>query len=195
MQLLSPADLMPLELYAIQRPDFRNRMIEHKRTRSLALGNNARLLFEDRLTVQYQIQEMLLAERIVEPARIQDELDAYNPLLPAGSDLRATLLLEFADPRERLLRLAALGGVEHRVYLRIAARPAIFAHADEDLQRSCAGKTSAVHFLRFDFRQQDIDQLRAGAALEAGIDDPRLPACNKVSAPVREALLSDFGAG
>lgn len=192
MHKLTRSDLLPLERYATERPAFRARAIAHKKTRSLALGPHASLLFEDRLTVQYQVQEMLRIERIFESAGIQDELDAYNPLIPDGNNLKATMLLEFPDPAERAERLAQLAGVEHRVFAQVAGEPRVFAHADEDIDRSTGEKTSAVHFLRFEFAAAAIAALRAGAALTVGIEDPRLPA--QVTAPdaTLAALLTDF---
>lgn len=192
MNKLTRADLLPLERYAAERADFRSRAIAHKKQRQVALGAHASLLFEDRLTVQYQVQEMLRIERIFEAAGIQDELDAYNPLIPDGANLKATLLLEFTDPAERAERLAQLAGVEHRVYAQAEGQPRIFAHADEDLDRSTADKTSAVHFLRFEFPPAAIAALRGGAALAIGIEDPRLPAHVEVGAATRAALVADF---
>jgi len=192
MQKLTRSDLLPLERYAAERPDFRARAIAHKKTRAVALGTNASLLFEDRLTVQYQVQEMLRIERIFEAAGIQDELDAYNPLIPDGGNLKATMLLEFPDPQERAQRLAQLAGVEHRVYAEVSGHPRVFAHADEDLGRSTDDKTSAVHFLRFEFAPAQVASLRAGASLAIGIEDPRLPVQVVVPGATREALLADF---
>jgi len=193
MHKLTRSDLLPLERYATERADFRARAIAHKKQRQVALGAHASLLFEDRLTVQYQVQEMLRIERIFEAAGIQDELDAYNPLIPDGANLKATLLLEFPDPGERAERLAQLAGVEHRVFAQADGQPRVFAHADEDLDRSTADKTSAVHFLRFEFTPAAIAALRAGAALAIGIEDPRLPAQVVVGDATRAALLADFG--
>lgn len=192
MDKLTREDLMPLERYAAERNDFRRRVIAHKKLRNIALGSHATLLFEDRLTVQYQIQEMLRIERIFEPEGIQGELDAYNPLIPDGNNLKATLLFEFTDPDERMQRLARLGGIEHRVFADVAGQPRVFARADEDLGRSDVDKTSAVHFLRFEFPAAAIAALRAGAALAFGIDDPRLPAHATLSATQRLALAGDF---
>jgi hypothetical protein len=192
MDKLTRSDLLPLERYAAERPAFRARAIAHKKTRALPLGAHASLLFEDRLTVQYQVQEMLRIERIFEAAGIQDELDAYNPLIPDGDNLKATMLLEFPDPAERAERLAQLAGVEHRVYAQVAGEPRVFAHADEDLDRSTADKTSAVHFLRFEFTPAAIAALRAGASLAIGIEDPRLPVHAEVPEGTRAALLADF---
>lgn len=192
MNLLTRSDLLSLERYATERAAFRTRVIAHKKSRAIPLGAHVSLLFEDRLTVQYQIQEMLRIERIFEAAGIQDELDAYNPLIPDGSNLKATMLFEFPDPAERAERLAQLGGIEHRVYAEVEGQPRQFALADEDLDRSSADKTSAVHFLRFEFSPAEIAALRAGAGLSFGIEDPRLPERVRVPGPVQSALVSDF---
>jgi hypothetical protein len=193
MNKLTRTDLLPLERYAEERNEFRTRVIAHKKLRKVALGEHISLLFEDRLTVQYQVQEMLRIERIFETAGIQDEIDAYNPLIPDGGNLKATMLIEFPDAAVRAERLAQLGGIEHRVYAEVAGSAKVFAHADEDLDRSTEAKTSAVHFLRFEFSMAAIAALRAGAALVFGIEDPRLP--ERVQAPEasRLALLADFG--
>ena len=192
MNKLTRNDLLPLERYAAERPDFRARVIAHKKARKIALGSNITLLFEDRLTVQYQIQEMLRIERIFEAAGIQDELDAYNPLIPDGSNLKATLLFEFPDPAMRAERLSQLGGIEHRLYAEVAGFARIFAYADEDMDRSNDEKTSAVHFVRFEFPPAAIAALRAGASLTFGIEDPRLPEVAQVPGISRAALMSDF---
>lgn len=193
MNKLAPADLMSLEQYARERPAFRTRVLTHKGERQLAVGPNATWCFEDRLTVQYQVQEMLRTERIFEPAGIADELGAYNPLIPDGSNWKATLLIEFPDPAERARALAELKGIEDRCWVRVAGHGQVFAIADEDLERENEQKTSAVHFLRFELAAPMIASLRAGAALALGIDHARyhyeVPA---VPAAVRAALLSDL---
>ena len=192
MHKLSRADILPLERYAAERNAFRSRVISHKKSRSIALGGHAMLLFEDRLTVQYQIQEMLRIERVFEAAGIQQELDAYNPLIPDGNNLKATLLLEFTDAAERARRLAGLVGIEDRVYAEVHGHGRVFAHADEDIGRSSGEHTSAVHFLRFEFPAAAIHALHEGAGLSFGIDDARLPECVVVTAQARLALLTDF---
>ena len=192
MQKLVETDLLSLERYSRERPEFRARVMAHKKNRKLNVGPNTMWLFEDRLTVQYQVQEMLRTERIFEPAGIQDELDAYNPLIPDGGNLKATMLFEFPDPAERAQRLAQLVGIEHRVYAEVAGQPKVFAFADEDLDRSTEDKTSAVHFLRFEFPAAAIAALRAGATLTLGIEDPRLPERTTPGEGTRAALLADF---
>ncbi len=191
MGKLAVTDLMPLEQYARERPAFRARVLEHKATRQLAVGPNCTWLFEDRLTVQYQVQEMLRTERIFEPAGIADELGAYNPLIPDGSNWKVTLLLEF-DPTQRPAALARLKGVEDRCYVEVAAHARVYAIADEDLERENADKTSAVHFLRFELEASMVQALHAGAALKAGVDHPSYRHEVTVPAPVRAALVKDL---
>ena len=171
MNKLSAADLMPLEQYARERPAFRARVLQHKTERQLAVGPNATWCFEDRLTVQYQVQEMLRAERIFEPEGIGEELAAYNPLIPDGQNWKVTLLLEF-DAAERPHALAQLKGVEDRCWVQIAGHERVLAIADEDLERENEQKTSAVHFLRFELGAPMIASLRGGAALGVGVDHP-----------------------
>ncbi|MBX3713289.1 MAG: DUF3501 family protein [Lysobacter sp.] len=184
--------MMPLETYAVERPAFRARVLAHKRARRVALGAHATLLFEDRLTVQYQVQEMLRIERLFEPAAIQAELDAYNPLVPGGQDLRATMLIEYPDAGQRQAALATLGGIEHRVFAEVEGHGRAFTHADEDLPRSEAARTAAVHFLRVVFAPAQIAALRAGAGLAFGIDDPRMPLRAEVAAATLAMLVHDF---
>ncbi len=191
MPKLAVSDLMPLEQYARERAAFRARVLKHKALRHLAVGPNAAWLFEDRLTVQYQVQEMLRTERIFEPQGIAEELGAYNPLIPDGSNWKVTLLLEF-DPAERPAALARLKGVEDRCYVEIAGFPRVFAIADEDLERENAEKTSAVHFLRFELETAMVAALRSGADLSAGIDHPNYRHQLLVAAPVRQALVADL---
>jgi len=172
MKKLTREDLLGLEQYAARRAAFRQRLMAHKRLRRIALGDNASLHFEDRLTIQYQVQEMLRIERIFEAEKIQAELDAYNPLIPDGSNLKATLMLEYADPQQRHEALAALVGMEHQVWLQVAGHPPLRAIADQDLPRSDPHKTSAVHFLRFEFVPAMAASLRQGAVLAMGCDHP-----------------------
>ncbi len=192
MTALTRTDLYNLETYAVERAAFRARVLAHKQARKLQLGEHVTLLFEDRLTIQYQIQEMLRIERIFEPAAIQDELDAYNPLIPGGHDLKATMLIEYADVDQRRRELARLGGIERRVYAEVAGTGRAATYADEDMDRSDEDKTSAVHFLRFDFTASQISSLRDGAALSFGIDDARMSLVVDVPETTRGALLQDF---
>jgi len=189
---LVPGDLMTLEQYARERPAFRARVLEHKGERQLAVGPNATWCFEDRLTVQYQVQEMLRVERIFEPEGIAEELGAYNPLIPDGSNWKVTLLLEFAQPQERARALARLRGIEDRCWVEIAGQARVFAIADEDLERENAEKTSAVHFLRFELTDAMIARLRSGAALAAGIDHEHYRYQVTVSESMRESFAADL---
>lgn len=170
MKKLSKNDLLSLEEYARDRNDFRARVMAHKTARRVPVGPNFTLYFEDRLTIQYQVQEMLRAERVFEQAGIEEELGAYNPLIPDGSNLKATAMFEFVDRDERQKRLAELVGVEHHVWAQVEGHDKIMAVANEDLERSTDEKTSAVHFLRFEFDEEMIAALKSGAALTFGVD-------------------------
>jgi len=192
MRKLTRNDLHSLEHYAEQRPRFREIVLQHKRQRRAPLGEHATLYFEDRLTVQYQIQEMLRAERLFEPAAIQDELDAYNPLIPDGGNLKATFMLEYEDAEQRRQALQRLTGIEHRVWIQVEGFDLVWAIADEDLPRSTEAKTSAVHFLRFEVTPEMISMLNKGAALSMGIDYPEYRVQVDVTSEVRDALLRDF---
>lgn len=192
MDKLSVSDLYSLEQYARRRNEFRAQVIEHKRLRKLAVGPNTSWSFEDRMTMQYQVQEMLRAERIFEPEGIAEELASYNPLIPDGHNWKVTLLIEFPDPEERRRRLEALKGIEDRCWVQVAGFARVFAIADEDLERENAEKTSAVHFLRFELQPRMIAALRAGAALTAGIDHEHCRHAVQVSGPARSALLADL---
>jgi hypothetical protein len=185
------ADLMSLEQYARERPAFRARVLQHKGERQLAVGPNVTWCFEDRLTVQYQVQEMLRAERIFEPAGIEDELGAYNPLIPDGSNWKVTLLLEF-QPDERPRALAQLKGVEDRCWVQVAGNGRVFAIADEDLERENEQKTAAVHFLRFELTAPMIASLRDGTALAIGIDHEHYRHELAVPEPARRSLAADL---
>jgi len=190
---LTAADLLPLEQYARERPAFRERVLAHKRDRQLQVGPNVTWLFEDRLTVQYQIQEMLRVERIFEPAGIADELAAYNPLIPDGSNWKVTLLIEFAQPEERRRALAQLKGIDKRCWVQIAGSERLYPITDEDLERENEEKTSAVHFLRFELDAARIAALRAGAALSVGVDHEHYRyKVEPLPAAVSRALLADL---
>ena len=192
MNKLSAADLMPLEQYARERPAFRARVLQHKAGRQLAVGPNATWAFEDRLTVQYQVQEMLRAERIFEPAGIAEELAAYNPLIPDGGNWKVTLLLEF-EAAERPQALARLKGVEDRCWVQVQGHERVFAIADEDLVRENEQKTSAVHFLRFELAGPMIASLHSGAALGIGTDHEYYRhAVAPVPAAVQRSLVGDL---
>ncbi|MBS1199826.1 MAG: hypothetical protein H6R27_504 [Proteobacteria bacterium] len=169
---LRPSDLFSLEQYARQRADFRGRVLEHKKARTVAVGPNCTWLFEDRLTVQYQVQEMLRIERIFEPEGIQDELDAYNPLIPDGSNWKATLLIEFPDADERKAALARMRGVERRCFVQVEGFERVYAIADEDLERENEEKTSSVHWLRFELTPAMRSAVKAGARVSVGVEHP-----------------------
>lgn len=193
MQKLTTADLLTLERYARERTEFRTRVLEHKRHRQLAVGPNMTWCFEDRLTIQYQIQEMLRVERIFEPEGIAEELGAYNPLIPDGANWKATLLIEFPEVPERQRQLAQLKGVERRCWVEVLGLSAVYALADEDLERENEQKTSAVHFLRFELTSAMIGALRAGAPLAAGVDHAHYShRVSPVPEAVRAALLADL---
>lgn len=190
---LAPQDLMSLEQYSRERKDFRARIIAHKQARQLGVGPNTTWCFEDRLTIQYQIQEMLRTERIFEAEGIADELGAYNPLIPDGRNWKVTLLVEFPDPEIRRVRLGELKGVEDRCWVQVADYSRVFAIADEDLDRENEEKTSSVHFLRFELTDPMVASLRAGARLAAGIDHPAYPhSIDSVQEPIRSSLIADF---
>ena len=193
MNKLSAGELLSLERYARERPAFRSRVLEHKRDRQVPVGPNVTWLFEDRITIQYQVQEMLRAERIFEPEGIEEELESYNPLIPDGSNWKVTLLIEFPDEAERRRELAQLRGVEDRCWVQVAGQERIFAIADEDLERENAEKTSSVHFLRFELTAGMISALISGANLGVGIDHPHYQhSVQPVRAAVKTSLLADF---
>lgn len=195
MPKLTRDDLWSLEEYAQERPAFRARVMEHKKQRQLALGEHVRLYFEDLMTIKYQIQEMLRIERVFEAAGIAEELDAYNPLIPDGSNWKATLMIEYPDPVLRAQRLAEMIGIEEKIWLQVGNNERIYPVADEDLDRSTADKTSSVHFLRFELTPAMIGDARAGAALHAGVDHGAYP-MEPIMVPegVRASLGSDLDA-
>ncbi len=184
--------LLTLEAYARERKDFRSRVIEHKKSRTVHLGDFVTLIFEDELTIRYQVQEMLRVERIFEEQGIQDELDTYNPLVPDGRNFKATIMLEFPDPEERQRRLAKLIGIEDKVWMQVEDCERVWAIADEDLERENEQKTSAVHFLRFELTDAMAQSLKRGLGLSIGIDHPEYQANLSVAAPVRAALAHDL---
>jgi hypothetical protein len=193
MQKLVETDLLSLERYSRERDQFRARVMAHKKNRKVGVGPNSMWLFEDRLTVQYQVQEMLRTERIFEAEGIAEELGAYNPLIPDGRNWKATLLIEFPDPEIRKTRLEELRGVEDRCWVEVDGLPRVFAIADEDLERENETKTSAVHFLRFELTAEMAARLQGGAALAAGIDHPNyLHELRPVPENIRVALTADL---
>ncbi|WP_197703352.1 DUF3501 family protein [Sulfurifustis variabilis] len=193
MQKLNPDDLYSLEQYARVRPDFRREVLDHKKNRQIAIGPNATLYFEDRLTMQYQVQEMLRIERIFEPEGIAEELEAYNPLIPDGSNWKATFMMEYPDIEERRAALARLKGVEDRVWMKVDGFERVYAIADEDLEREDENKTSSVHFLRFELAPEMVRAVKQGAAIAAGIDhEAYRQSVDPVPPAVRDSLAKDL---
>ena len=192
MPRIARESLLTLEAYAKERPAFRARAVAHKRTRTVHVGDHVTLLFEDELTIRYQIQEMLRIEKTFEEAGIQDELDVYNPLVPDGSNLKATMLIEYEDEDARRAALARLKGIEDRVFLRVDGFERVEAIADEDLERENVEKTSSVHFLRFELTPPMIAAFRQGANVAIGVDHPQSRAEVSLPEPVRRALAADF---
>jgi hypothetical protein len=194
MQKLTREDLYSLEQYAEQRSAFRDKVMAHKKNRRVPLGPHATLYFEDRLTIQYQVQEMLRVERIFEAAGIDEELEAYNPLIPDGGNWKATFMLEYDDVNERRVALEKLIGIEDRVWAKVAGYSPVYAIADEDLERETEEKTSAVHFLRFELTPQMVAAVKEGAAIGMGIDLPAYRfALEPLPENIRAALALDLG--
>ena len=192
MQALTRDDLFSLEQYAEKRAQFRAEVIAHKKNRQVPIGAHATLYFEDRLTMQYQIQEMLRVERIFEAAGIQDELDAYNPLVPNGSNWKATFMIEFDDVDERRDALARLVGIEDKVWVQVDDHDKVFAIADEDLERATEDKTSAVHFVRFELAPAMAAAVKSGGAVRMGIDHPEYGYQVELAPAVRDSLANDL---
>jgi hypothetical protein len=184
--------LMSLEAYARGRDEFRAKVIAHKKNRTVHLGANITLLFEDELTIRYQVQEMLRIERIFEDEGIQHELDSYNPLIPDGGNWKATMLIEYPEAEERRRMLALLKGIERRVWVQVGGGARVFAVADEDLERENDDKTSSVHFLRFELGVEARGELRRGGALAMGIDHPNYDVRAEIGAATRDALAGDL---
>jgi len=170
MDKLKKEDLYSLEQYAEVRPEFRAKVLAHKQPRKVTIGKHLTLYFEDRLTMQYQIQEMLRIERIFEAEGIEEELGAYNPLIPDGNNLKATMMIEYDDVEERRQALTQLVGIEDKTWIRVNGHDKVYAIADEDLERTDAGKTSAVHFVRFQLTPEMMDELKNGGSMGAGCD-------------------------
>lgn len=193
MQQLTRSDLYSLEEYAKIRKEFRAKVMEHKKNRQVHLGAHATLYFEDRLTMQYQIQEMLRIEKIFEEEGINEELDAYNPLIPDGTNLKATFMIEYDDVDERKVALSKMIGIEDKVWVQVEGHDKVFAIADEDLERDTAEKTSSVHFMRFQFDPDMIQAARSGSAISMGIDHESYQQnLDPVPAQTRDALTADF---
>ena len=193
MKKLSREDLWSLEQYAERRSAFRGEVMAHKRDRQLALDEHARLYFEDQLTIKYQIQEMLRIERIFNRAEIEDELSAYNPLIPDGSNWKATFMIEYGDVEERRVALAKLRGVEDKLWMQVDGCEKVWAIADEDMDRENEDKTSSVHFVRFELAPEMVKAAKAGAAIGAGIDHPAMTVAVKpIPDNVRSSLAADL---
>ena len=194
MQKLTRESMMTLEAYAKARKEFRAKVIAHKKPRTVHLGEHLTLVFEDELTIRYQVQEMLRIEKIFEEQGIQDEIDAYSSLIPDGGNFKATMLIEYEDPEERRVALEKLKGIEDRVYMQVEGSAPVYAIADEDLERENEQKTSAVHFLRFEMTKEMAAALKYGVALAIGVDHPAYSAkLDPVSPATRSALIQDLG--
>ena len=192
MDKLKKSDLYSLENYAVIRDEFRAEVMKHKKLRNIQLGENLRLLFEDRMTMQYQIQEMLRIEKIFEAEGIDEELDAYNPLIPDGQNLKAVMMIEFSDVEERKGALAKLIGVEREIWLQVEGFDKVYPVSNEDLDRETDEKTSSVHFMRFEFSSEMIAALKDGAVMKAGVDHPEYQYQATLEDPVRQSLVADF---
>ena len=190
---LTRSDLWSLEEYASRRQTFRAEVIAHKKLRNIALGPHATLYFEDRLTMRYQIQEMLRVERIFEAAEIEEELESYNPLIPDGSNWKATFMIEYGNVEERKVALATMGGIEQTVWVRVGeSGEKIFAITNEDMERTRDEKAAAVHFMRFELGADEVAALKSGESLFMGIDHASLPGTYEVAAHQRAALIADL---
>ena len=195
MPQITRDSLLSLEAYAKARPEFRANVMAHKKHRTLPVGDNVTLIFEDELTIRYQIQEMLRAERIFEEEGIEQELAAYNPLIPDGANWKATMMIEYPEVEVRQRMLARLIGIEDRVWVQIVGHPRVFAIADEDLERATEVKTASVHFLRFELQPDMVRALKGGAVLSAGIDHPEYRAgVPSVDSATRASLVNDLTA-
>jgi len=193
MEKLTRADLLSLEQYSIERKAFRERVMAHKADRKIHIGPNATLYFEDRLTMQYQIQEMLRIEKIFESAGINEELEAYNPLIPDGSNWKATFMVEFSDVEERKVQLGRLIGIERHTWVQVAGFDKVYAIANEDLERETEEKTSAVHFTRFELTPIMVASVKEGAAIQMGIEHPNYTHTVTLSEASRASLAADLG--
>ena len=192
MEKLDRSKLWGLEAYAMERPAFRQQVIAHKRHRRVRLNAHAALYFEDFLTMKYQVQEMLRVERIFEPAEIEAEIEAYNPLIPDGSNWKATFMIEYPDVEQRRRALEQLKDIEQRLWVQVGGGDRVFAIANEDLDRSNEDKTAAVHFLRFELSADQIGALRQAMRLRFGIDHPAMTCAVEPDGAVRDSLLSDL---
>lgn len=192
MKKITRDNLLSLEAYAKARKDFRAQAIAHKRLRSVHIGEHVTLLFEDEMTIRYQIQEVLRVEKTFEESGIQDELDAYTPLVPDGRNFKATMLIEYVDESERRIALTKLKGIEDKTWVQVEGSKKVYAIADEDLKRENETKTSAVHFLRFELTQEMAAALKYGVSLTMGIDHAQYSVAMNVSNQTRTALVNDL---
>ena len=195
MKKISREELLSLEEYSNKRAEFRAKVIEYRKRRRLLLGPHASLHFEDRITMWYQIQEMLRAERIFEAAGIQEEIDTYNELVPDGTNWKATLLFEYEDAEERAIALARMPGIEHDIWVDVGGCERINAIANDDIERTDEGKTAAVHFLRFEFTSEHIESMCQGKPINIGINHSELPYECEVGEGLRTSLVKDFESG
>lgn len=189
---LTRNDLWSLEEYSGRRADFRQQVLQHKKLRQVALGPHATLYFEDQLTMRYQVQEMLRVEKIFEAAEIEEELSAYNPLIPDGSNWKATFMIEYGDIEERKHALANMGGIEETVWVQIGSGTKAYAIANEDMERTRDNKASAVHFMRFELTSEDLQLMRDGADVKMGLDHSSLKTEVTLQSAVRNALAADL---
>jgi hypothetical protein len=195
MSKLTRDDLYSLEKYAEVRKDFRAKVLEHKKNRKVHLGAHATLYFEDQLTIQYQVQEMLRIEKVFEAAGIEDELEAYNPLIPDGSNWKATFMLEYPDVEQRKVELAKLGGIEDKVWVQVDGFDKSYGIANEDLDRTdeATGKTSAVHFMRFELTPEMVAAVKGGAAVNMGVEHPNYTeSLAPIPVSIRDSLANDL---
>ncbi len=193
MQKLTREDLYSLEDYVEMRDDYRNKIMAHKKNRRLEIGENILMMFEDRLIMQYQVQEMLKAEKIFEAAGIKEELDAYNPLIPDGSNWKATMLIQYTDVEERQHKLTQLIGIENAIWMQVEGFDKVYAIADEDLERDTEEKTSAVHFMRYELDEAMVAAVKTGTAISAGADHENYKAeINPIATNIRDSLASDL---
>jgi Protein of unknown function (DUF3501) len=192
MTKITRESLMSLEAYAKARPEFRAKAMAHKRLRTVHIGDHVTLLFEDEMTIRYQIQEILRVEKQFEEQGILDELEAYNPLIPDGRNFKATMMIEYADEAERRIALTKLKSIEDKTWVQVEGSKKVYAIADEDLERENETKTSAVHFVRFELSQEMAAALKYGVTLSMGVDHPNYAASTDISSDTRAALVADL---
>jgi Protein of unknown function (DUF3501) len=192
MTKITRDSLMSLEAYAKARPEFRAKAMAHKRLRTVHIGDHVTLLFEDEMTIRYQIQEILRVEKQFEEQGILDELEAYNPLIPDGRNFKATMMIEYADEAERRVALTKLKSIEDKTWVQVEGSKKVYAIADEDLERENETKTSAVHFVRFELSQEMAAALKYGVTLSMGVDHPNYAVSTDIASDTRAALVADL---